>query len=76
MKVPLVAAKEVTMNDEITEGDGGSVPVQVEEDRRHMIEATVVRIMKARRTSGHNDLVAETTKQLSVRFVPTPQVCL
>ena len=50
-----------------------TIPVAVEEDRRHLVEAAIVRIMKARRRSDHNDLIAEVTKQLSVRFTPTPQ---
>lgn len=51
----------------------GSVPVAVEEDRRHLVEASVVRIMKARKTLSHNDLIAEVTRQLSNRFHPPPQ---
>ena len=52
---------------------GGSVPVAVQEDRRYLTEAVLVRIMKARRTMTHNDLVAEATRQLSIRFTPSPQ---
>ena len=45
----------------------------MEEDRRHLVEASLVRIMKARKTLHHNDLIAEVTRQLSVRFTPSPQ---
>jgi len=51
----------------------GVVPAAVEEDRRHLVEAATVRIMKARNSLHHNELIAEVTKQLSVRFTPKPQ---
>ena len=56
-------------------GDGGSsIPEAVEEERRHHVEAAIVRIMKSRKTISHNELVMEATRQLSVRFTPTPLV--
>jgi len=67
MKVPLISAKEVAGPAE------EEVPGAVEEERRHHVEATLVRIMKSRKTLSHNELVAETTRQLAVRFTPSPQ---
>lgn len=39
-------------------------------DRRYQIEATVVRVMKSRKTMQHSLLVAQVVEQLSVRFQP------
>jgi cullin 3 len=88
VKIPLVSMKEAVSSnsqdgdmgadaptedsDGVALGSGTGVPSQVEEERRHMVEASAVRIMKARKTMHHNDLIAEITKQLSVRFVPSP----
>eukprot|EP01063_Lacrimia_lanifica_P038798 TRINITY_DN8342_c0_g1_i1.p1 TRINITY_DN8342_c0_g1~~TRINITY_DN8342_c0_g1_i1.p1 ORF type:complete len:794 (+),score=309.74 TRINITY_DN8342_c0_g1_i1:92-2383(+) len=41
-----------------------------QEQRKHVVEACVVRIMKSRRTLSHNELVTETVKQLSSLFTP------
>ena len=46
---------------------------RVDEDRRLLTEACIVRVMKARKTLGHNELVIEVTKMLAPRFTPTPQ---
>ena len=39
-------------------------------DRRYQIEASVVRVMKSRKTMQHSLLVAQVVEQLSVRFQP------
>lgn len=68
IKVPLISAKEVVVE------DTPAVPAAVEEDRKHLVEAAIVRIMKARRILSHNELVGEISKQLSARFAPSPPV--
>ncbi|KAI1285963.1 Cullin-3 [Halotydeus destructor] len=47
---------------------------KVDEDRKHEIEAAIVRIMKARKRMNHSSLVAEVTEQLKPRFLPSPVV--
>lgn len=47
---------------------------KVDEDRKHEIEAAIVRIMKARKTMQHNFLVTEVTEQLRSRFLPSPVI--
>ncbi|GBP71052.1 Cullin-3-B [Eumeta japonica] len=47
---------------------------KVDEDRKHEIEAAIVRIMKARKKIPHTLLVAEVTDQLRARFLPSPVV--
>ncbi|XP_076339950.1 cullin-3-A-like [Tachypleus tridentatus] len=47
---------------------------KVDEDRKHEIEAAIVRIMKARKRLQHNVLVTEVTEQLKSRFYPSPVV--
>jgi len=46
----------------------------MEEDRKAVVEAAIVRVMKARRVLDHNSIVAEVTQQLINRFIPSPAV--
>ena len=65
IKIMQVAAKVETARerDETQE--------HVDEERRHMVEACIVRIMKNRKTMGHNELISEVAHQLSTRFNPS-----
>ncbi|XP_014249624.1 cullin-3-A isoform X2 [Cimex lectularius] len=47
---------------------------KVDDDRKHEIEAAIVRIMKLRKKMAHNVLVTEVTEQLKSRFLPSPVV--
>jgi len=40
--------------------------------RQHQMDAAIVRIMKARKSQTHAELVAEVTRQLNNRFTPSP----
>jgi cullin 3 len=67
VKVPVVSSKE--HDAKVIEG----VPDSVEDDRRHLIEAAIVRTLKTRRTIEHNALMTEVIRQLSTRFTPEPK---
>ncbi len=61
-KVGLLNHKEQSKKDD------EDIANKMNDDRRHIVEATIVRIMKARKTSGHNELLQETMKILSEIF--------
>ncbi|EXJ82661.1 Cullin 3 [Capronia epimyces CBS 606.96] len=43
---------------------------RTDDERGHVIEAAIVRIMKSRKTLSHSQLMSETLQQLSARFLP------
>ena len=45
----------------------------VEHDRRHAIDAAIVRTMKARKSLAYNQLIIEVVSQLKQKFVPEPK---
>jgi cullin 1 len=42
----------------------------VDDDRKYVIQATIVRIMKARKTMKNQPLIQEVISQISQRFAP------
>ena len=66
IKIPVAHIKETKT------GEKADIMEKVDEDRRHMVEATIVKVMKTRRRIDHNSLIAEATKILSQKFNPDP----
>jgi len=63
--VPLLNQKDNLENEK------KEVIPKVEDDRRHLIEATIVRVMKARKRCDHISLTSEVMRILSSIFSPT-----
>uniref|UniRef100_A0A914QBK4 Cullin family profile domain-containing protein n=1 Tax=Panagrolaimus davidi TaxID=227884 RepID=A0A914QBK4_9BILA len=47
---------------------------KIEKDRKHEIEAAIIRIMKSRQKLIHNELITKVTKLLQSRFLPDPLI--
>jgi cullin 1 len=56
-----------------TKTERGAATVAVQEDRRHAIEANIVRVMKARKELEHTQLVSEVSQHLFQYFKPDPR---
>ena len=66
IKVPVMHSKAQKT------AEANELSAKVEDDRKHIIDATIVKVMKSRKTIDHNSLIAECTKILSVKFPPDP----
>ncbi|KJA24077.1 hypothetical protein HYPSUDRAFT_39219 [Hypholoma sublateritium FD-334 SS-4] len=53
-----------------TKAESTDVLKAVDEDRKYVIQATIVRIMKARKTMKNQQLIQEVISQISQRFAP------
>lgn len=61
LNVPMKSEQKTESND---------VMRTVDEDRRMLLQATIVRIMKARKTLKHAQLIQEVVQQVQSRFQP------
>lgn len=68
VKVPIMHSKKAQVKQD------AEVVERVEEDRKHMIEAVIVKIMKTRKRLSHQELILESTKILLNKFKPDPAV--
>ncbi|KAG1701860.1 hypothetical protein DVH05_010351 [Phytophthora capsici] len=77
VRIPLVSQKETSLLPAVASSSSNSadvLPPTVAEDRKHLVEAAIVRIMKTRKQMQHNQLIAEVTRQMAGRFTPSPQL--
>ena len=71
VRVPLIVGRdfEVALDQQEDPADTG-IGTSVEEDRKHLLEAALIRVMKGRKMLDQNNLVAEVVALMSGRFVP------
>ncbi|KAI8620951.1 ubiquitin ligase SCF complex subunit Cullin [Chytriomyces sp. MP71] len=56
------------------DSERGETQQKIEDERKHQVEAAIVRTMKSRKRLDHNNLVTEVTTQLRTRFLATPSM--
>ncbi|KAL7411333.1 ubiquitin ligase SCF complex subunit Cullin [Mrakia frigida] len=72
---PLAKIKIAMVVNRVETGEERSETVErVDEERRHLAEACIVRILKSAKTMSHIELMNEVTRQLAGRFQPTPSM--
>ncbi|XP_006459375.1 hypothetical protein AGABI2DRAFT_218523 [Agaricus bisporus var. bisporus H97] len=70
---PLTKIKIATVSSKIeSKEERKETHDRIEEERKHILDACIVRIMKDRKHLTHTDLVNETVKQMAGRFTPEP----
>ena len=63
-KIPVMVSKASKESDQV------KVQGKVEDDRRYTIEASIIKVMKARRKIEYVNLIAETSKMLALKLSP------
>ncbi|EGD77867.1 hypothetical protein PTSG_09501 [Salpingoeca rosetta] len=66
IRIPQLVSKEATA------AEAKDTMKKVTEDRKHEVEACIVRVLKNRKQLHYNDIVVEVTQQLAKRFQPPP----
>lgn len=70
VKVLTVSASSAKEGPKEKQQEADEVKANIEEGRKHLVDAAIVRILKSRQSISHNDLIAELYKQLHLRFQP------
>ena len=75
IKIPTISSgNTMTLNGVENDEERLKTLEKVDEDRKHQIEAAIVRIMKSRKSLDHSNLVAEVINQLKSKFIPSPSM--
>ena len=68
IKVPVMHSKAQKNAEQV------ELSAKVEDDRKHIVDATIVKVMKSHKKIDHNRLIKECIKILSSKFLPDPQL--